>query len=82
MLLQVRLNLLPPLLEEAYAHLHACLCASSLGRKLFVLPFHRDVRVTPAVIVIMHSALAHCKEVGVRVDGGVMTLSTRWQHSS
>ena len=32
----MRLNLLRPLLEEAYEHMHATLCASALGVRLFV----------------------------------------------
>ncbi len=60
---QVRLTLLPQLLEEAYAHLHSCLCASTLGRKLFVQPFHRDVQLTTGTVAVMTSALTHCKQV-------------------
>lgn len=62
--LQVRLNLLRPLLEEAYSHLHRTLCASTLGRKLFLLPFHRDVAVTERTVRAMQSALTYCKQVG------------------
>ena len=42
---QVRLNVLSTLLGEAHAHLHQHLCACVLGRKVFVMPFHRDVQV-------------------------------------
>ncbi len=62
---QVRLNLLPTLLEEAGAHLHSCLCASALGRRIFVQPFHRDVVVTPALLAAMHSSLQLCRQVRV-----------------
>ncbi|KAL4428607.1 hypothetical protein ABPG77_008919, partial [Micractinium sp. CCAP 211/92] len=58
----VRLNLLPTLLEEAGAHLHSCLCASALGRRIFVQPFHRDVVVTPALLAAMHSSLQLCRQ--------------------
>jgi hypothetical protein len=61
---QVRLNVLPALLEEAYAHMHGCLTASILGRKLFLQPFNRDVQVTPKVVAAMRSSLAYCKQVG------------------
>jgi hypothetical protein len=72
--LQVRLNLLPALLEEAYAHMHGCLCASVLERKLFLQPFHRDVRVTSKVVGAMRSTFAYCKQVsgwglGAGVEG-------------
>eukprot|EP00887_Chlorella_sp_A99_P004660 scaffold4.g4660.t1 len=63
----VRLHFLPPLLEEGYAHLHSTLCASALGRKLFVLPFHRDVKVTKSVVEAMRSALTYCQQ-----EGGVL----------
>ena len=59
----MRLNLLPALLEEAYAHMHSCLCASLLQRKLFVQPFHRDVNVTPEVVAAMCWATAYDKQV-------------------
>lgn len=61
---QVRLNLLPALLEEAWAHLHSCLCASALGRRIFVQPFHRDVVVTPGLVAAMASSLHLCRQVG------------------
>jgi hypothetical protein len=70
------LNVLPALLEEAYAHMHACLSASLLGRKLFVLPFHRDVRVTPEVVGAMRAALEYCKQVGEGLGSGVLSLSS------
>ncbi|KAL4434355.1 hypothetical protein ABPG75_000796 [Micractinium tetrahymenae] len=63
----VRLNLLPALLEEAWAHLHSCLCASALGRSCFVQPFHRDVAVTPALLEAMRSSLELCRR-----EGGVL----------
>jgi hypothetical protein len=70
---QVRLNLLPALLEEAYAHMQACLSASLLGRKLFVQPFHRDVSVTPEVVAAMRSSMTYCKQVGGQ-PGSIMIM--------
>jgi hypothetical protein len=58
----VRLVLLPQLLAEAYAYMHACLCASSLARKLFLLPFHRDVHPDRQLLSAMRSALEHCQQ--------------------
>lgn len=61
----MRLNVLPALFGEAYSHLHRTLCASAaLGRRLFVQPFHRDVRVTPALLAAMRSSLAYCQQTG------------------
>jgi hypothetical protein len=74
---QVRLNLLPALIEEAYAHMHSCMSASLLGRKMFVLPFHRDVRVTPKVVTVMHSAMAYCKKVGCGAPAGWHQMNTQ-----
>lgn len=67
--MQVRLVLLPQLLAEVYSYMHTCLCASSLARKLYLLPFHRDVRPTPQLLSVMRSALEHCKQVGWRGVG-------------
>lgn len=61
---QVRLTLLPALLEEAYGHLQAVLCTSALHRGLFVLPFHRDVRPSAELLAAMRSALLFCQQVG------------------
>ncbi|PRW58669.1 hypothetical protein C2E21_2704 [Chlorella sorokiniana] len=60
----VRLTLLPALLEEAYEHLHCVLSASALRRRLFVLPFHRDVQPTAGLLGAMHAALVHCQQSG------------------
>jgi hypothetical protein len=61
----VRLNVLPTLMEEAYAHLHSCLTASVLGRKLFTLPFHRDVQPTEGSVLSIRSCLRYCQQVPV-----------------
>eukprot|EP00899_Mesostigma_viride_P012818 jgi/Mesvir1/21537/Mv03978-RA.1 len=42
----VRLNLLSSLLDEAHDYLHGCLCAGMLGRRLTLLPFNRDIKLT------------------------------------
>lgn len=78
--LQVRLVLLPQLLAEAYSYMHACLCASSLARKLYLLPFHRDVRPTPQLLSAMRSALEHCTQVGWRGvgRGGLAGMGVWW----
>lgn len=68
--MQVRVHLLPALLEEAYAELHARLCASpALGRKLFQLPFHRDVAPTARLVDTMVAALEHCKQARAWAGG-------------
>ena len=67
---QVRLNLLPTLLEEAYSHLRTTLSSSVLARKLFTMPFHRDVCVTSELLAVMQAALEHCMQVRSAHAGG------------
>ncbi len=60
----VRLNFLPALIDEAYAHLHLVLTASSLlQRKLFTLPFHRDVKPTESNTAAVRASLHYCQTV-------------------
>ena len=54
----VRLNTLSQLLSEAYDHLHAHLTGGLLATQLFLLPFHRDVQVTPQRVAVL---LAHAQ---------------------
>ncbi|KXZ49831.1 hypothetical protein GPECTOR_19g282 [Gonium pectorale] len=60
----VRLNLLSTLLDEAHAHFQAHLAASVLRRKVFTMPFHRDVKITAAAARAMRASLQHCKQEG------------------
>lgn len=60
----VRLHFLSQLLDEAADHLHSKLTASLLGRKLFRMPFCRDVELTEGRLHAMRSSLLHCQRVG------------------
>ena len=60
----VRLNFLSQLLPEAFDFLHEHLTGSVLGTKLFVLPFHRDVEVTPQAAGRLLAAAAFCQSEG------------------
>ena len=60
---QVRLNLLSILLDEAHGFLHRYMCASVLGRKVFTLPFSRDVEVTVEGAMAMKACLQYCQQV-------------------
>lgn len=60
---QVRLNFLTTLIGEGYNHLHNHMCASVLGRKLFTLPFDRDVTITAAGAKKMQASLLYCQQV-------------------
>jgi hypothetical protein len=62
----VRLNLLPTLLDEAHGYLHRFMSASVLGRKLFRLPFSRDVQITVQGVKAMVACLSYCHMVSVR----------------
>ena len=65
--LQVRLNVLSQLMTEAYDHLHSSLCASVLGRRLFSLPFQREVdlqmKEEPDLNVERANAMRACMEL-------------------
>ena len=59
-----RLHLLSQLLDEGFAYLHSVLTAGVLGRRIFLLPFSRDVAVTAVQARAMMASLLHCKRVG------------------
>ena len=56
----VRLHFLSQLLFEAYHYLHRHLTASLMCRRLLLLPFHRDVKLTLKDIEKMHDSLMRC----------------------
>ena len=60
---QVRIIFLSQLLHEGRAHLQQHLTASVLGRKVFVMPFHRGLQVTPQAVGSMKAALSYCQKV-------------------
>jgi hypothetical protein len=62
----VRLNFLPTLLDEAYGHLHRYLTASVLGRKLFLMPFNRDVRLDEIKARTIKACLTYCQQVSIK----------------
>lgn len=72
----MRLSFLSTLLDEAHDYLHHNLCASVLNRKLFRLPFHRDVPISEAGASCIRAFLNHCMQVSVlRVWAWVMWVS-------
>lgn len=60
----VRINLLSTLIDEAHASMAQCLTASVLMRKIFTLPFCRDVEITTGRAHAMISSLKHCQASG------------------
>ncbi len=63
--LQVRLNFLSTLLDEAYGFLHSFLTASLLNCKLFRQSFNRDVPITAQNAASMRAELSHCQQVNL-----------------
>lgn len=77
----VRLHFLPQLLNEAFSYLHEYICASVLSRKLFLLPFNRDVDLTKDRVRSMLNTVNYCR----RVKGCIivapehrLSLSLKW----
>lgn len=66
----VRLHILTPLLHEAFTFLHQTLSAGVLGRKLFAMPFDRDVELTLPRIGAMRATLERCQR-----SGGVLLVA-------
>jgi hypothetical protein len=60
---QVRIIFLSQLLQEGRSHLQQHLTASVLGRKVFVMPFHRGIQVTQQALRAMKAALAYCQKL-------------------
>ena len=64
-----RIHILSPLFDEAYEFLHRTLCASVLNKRIFTLPFSRDVKLTFEHVCRMQSAIEECI-----VEGGFMIV--------
>ena len=58
-----RLTFLSALIHEAFDYLHATLCASALGRKLFLIPFERQVETTLSGVLAIKQTLLYCQAV-------------------
>jgi hypothetical protein len=57
-----RLTFLSTLIDEAFDYLHTTLCASAVRRKLFLLPFNRQVKVTGDGVRAMEGTLRYCQD--------------------
>lgn len=60
----IRLHFLSQLLCDAFEHLHRYLCASALNRKIFLLPFNRDLRLTLGNVQVLIQNLVYCRDSG------------------
>lgn len=63
----VRLNFLSALIDEGYHFLHNTMCGSMIGRKLFLMPFDRDVQLTLENALVMRGCLERCRREGSAV---------------
>ena len=59
-----RLCVLSTLLTEGCDYFHKVLSSSVLGRRLFVLPFQRDVDLDMKKIKLLHDLIHHCRQEG------------------
>jgi hypothetical protein len=58
----LRLCFLSQLLGDAVSHFHRHLCASVLNRRIFVLPFNRDVQLNVSQVEAIRLQLDLCRE--------------------
>lgn len=66
----LRITALTSLINELFDFLHRHLCASVLQRKIFTLPFHRDVQLTEEDVKVMISSMEFCSR-----SGGVLLVA-------
>lgn len=66
----LRITALTSLINELFDFLHRHLCASVLQRKVFLLPFHRDVLLTVEDVKVMISSMKFCSR-----SGGVLLVA-------
>lgn len=67
----VRITLLSQIFHETYDFYHRNLTHSIFGRKLFKLPFHRDVSLTLPIVTRMLEQIRFCR----RVEGCLIVTS-------
>lgn len=72
----VRLHFLRQLLEEGFAFLHSQLSRSVLQCKLFLMPFHRGIKLDVPTVRRMHEHVLSCQQ-----SGGCMILAREHRQS-
>lgn len=60
----LRIHFLAKLLGEGFDYLHRYITAATAPRKLFLLPFHRDISLTPHRVMLMKQTLMYCQSSG------------------
>ena len=66
----LRITALTALMHELFDFMHRHLCATVLLRRIFVMPFHRDVQLQVQDIQVMISSLDFCRQ-----SGGVLLVA-------
>ena len=66
----LQLHALTAILDELVTFLHNHLTASVLHRKIFTLPFHRDILLNIPNALMMHRYLSYCRD-----SGGVLVVA-------
>ncbi|CAM9708595.1 unnamed protein product, partial [Scytosiphon promiscuus] len=72
----VRLHFLSALISEGYEFLHHSLTGSLLQRKLFLMPFNRDVQLTQTEAQAMRGCLERCRH-----EGGALLVTPEHRQS-
>ena len=72
----VRLHFLRQLIEEGFAFLHGQLSRSVLQIKLFLMPFHRGIKLDVPTVRRMHEHVLMCQ-----MSGGCMVLAREHRQS-
>ncbi|CAN0036131.1 unnamed protein product, partial [Scytosiphon promiscuus] len=72
----VRLHFLSALISEGYEFLHHSLTGSLLQRKLFLMPFNRDVQLTQTEAQAMRGCLERCRR-----EGGALLVTPEHRQS-
>ncbi|CAE8648543.1 unnamed protein product, partial [Polarella glacialis] len=73
----LRVTALTALLGEMFEFMQLNLCGGVLGRKVFLMPFHRDVNLDLDDVRAMHSSIDHCRRAG-----GVLLVAVEHRLSS
>eukprot|EP00961_Rhodomonas_salina_P053465 717141-Rhodomonas_salina.1 len=72
----LRGHFLPQLLHEAKQHFERYVSASVMSRRIYKMPFHRNVELNPDRLKLMRAALEQCRR-----SGGLLMLSQEHSHS-
>lgn len=60
----VRVFILSEIFNEQFSYLHLTLCASILNKKIFQIPFHRQVNLNEDCVNKIYDTLKYCQAIG------------------